>query len=104
MSDKSLTVHEPAGKVLERYAANSLPALMSQHHAIHGLFGAAFEEVGGFGRLVEWIGEDSKNYYDFLRIFVKMAPPPSADLTVREMNITVNNELKRTPLDGDLAE
>jgi hypothetical protein len=102
--DKSLSVVEPAGKVLERYPVNSLPSLMAQHHPIHGLWGAAFEEIGGFSRLVEWIQEDTKNYQFFLAMLVKMAPPPSADLTIREMNVTVNNDLKRTPLDGEIEE
>lgn len=101
-SEKSLSVVESAGKVLDRYPANSLPTMMAQHHPIHGLFGAAFEEIGGFGRLCEWITEDPKNYGDFLKMFVKMAPPPSADLTIREMNVTVNSGLQSTVLDGEI--
>jgi len=104
MTDKSLTITEPAEKVLERYQGNSLPAMMAQHHPINGLFGAAFEEVGGFRRLVQWASEDDKNYYDFIRIFAKMAPPPQADLTVKQMNITVNGKLQKTVLDGELEE
>ena len=102
--DQSLTVYEPAGKVLERYHANSLPALMAQTHPLHGLFGAAFEEVGGFARLTEWVKEDSKNYEFFLKMLLKLTPPPSNDVTVREMNITVNGKLRPTPLDGEIEE
>ena len=95
-------VPEPAQQVLERYPANSLPAAMAAHHPIHGLFGAAFEEVGGFRRLCEWATEDSENYHNFLRIFARMAPPPSTDVTVKQMNITVNGKLRPTPLDGEI--
>ena len=104
MTDKDLTIRDDAGKVLERYSPNSLPAAMAQHHPIHGLFGAAFEEVGGFRRLCEWATEDDTNYHNFLKMFSRMAPPPSSDVTVREMNITVNGKLKPTPLDGEIED
>lgn len=103
MTDTDLTVCEPAEKVLERYNQNSLPALMSQQHPIHGLFGAAFEAVGGFNRLTEWAGEP-KNYGQFLQIFSRMAPPPQSNVSVKQMNITVNPDLQTTVLDGELDE
>ena len=104
MTDKDLTIRNDAGKVLERYPVNSLPSIMAAHHPIHGLFGAAFEELGGFGRLVSWAAEDSENYHSFLKIFSRMAPPAQTDLTVKEMNITVNGKLQRTPLDGEVEQ
>ena len=92
---------EPAGKVLERYEANSLPALMAQHHPIHGIFGAAFEEMGGHANLVSWAKENQSEFY---RIFSRMAPPPQSNVTIKKMEISVNEGLKRTVLDGELQE
>ena len=87
---------EPTEKVLARHEPASLPGQMARHHPIHGLFGAVFEKVGGFARLAVWADE---NYTDFVRVFARMAPPPSADVTVRQMNIQINSEIKETALD-----
>ena len=69
---------------------------MGRHHPIHGLFAQAFEAAGGFNQLVSWAGE---NYGEFIRLFVRMAPPPQFDISARQVNIQVNNALKPSPLD-----
>lgn len=94
-----LVKSESAEQVLAKYDGNSLPAAMATHHPIHGLFGAAFEEVGGHQALVQWARE---NYGDFIKIFAKMAPPANPDINISKMSISVAPELRRTPLDGEL--
>ena len=96
MKDLTLTTE----KVLAQYEPASLVGQMSRHHPIHGIFAHVFEATGGAEQLVEWAKE---NYTDFVRIFSRMAPPASGDVTVRQMNIQVNPQLKRTPLDGEVV-
>ena len=97
-----LELYEPAEQVLAQYDPASLPAQMARNHPIHGIFGAAFEKLGGVNKLVDWAGSDPENYGDFLKLFVKMAPSPSGDVTIRKMEISVNPQLKRTALDGEV--
>lgn len=87
-----------SGELAESDKQPSLPALMARHHPIHGLFGQAFEEVGGIKRLVQWADE---NFDDFVKIFARMAPPPQFDISARQVNIQVNNALRRAPLDHE---
>lgn len=98
---KDLVVKETAEQALERYAPNSLPGLMAAHHPIHGLFGIAFEEAGGAARLTEWAND---HYGDFVKIFSGMAPKAQRDVTVRQMNIQINSDLRETALDGHAEE
>lgn len=90
--------HGTSGKVLETYHANSLPSLMAHQHPIHGLFGAAFEEMGGHERLKKW-AED--HYGDFIRIFAKMVPPPQPGKGEAQGPVELHPALKRTVLDGE---
>lgn len=87
-----------SGKVLERYEGNTLPSLMASQHPIHGLFGAAFEEIGGHERLKEWAKE---NYGDFIKIFSKMAPPPSPKVSVSNMKVEISSALQKPPIEGE---
>ena len=93
-------IKQRSDRLLAQCPPDSLPAQMAKHHPIHGLFGYTFEALGGADRMVEWAQED---YREFIKIFARLAPAPSGDVTVRQMNIQVNPQLKRTPLDGEVV-
>ena len=93
-------IKQRSDRLLAQCPADSLAGQMAKHHPIHGLFGYTFEAVGGVDRMVKFAEED---YLNFIRLFAKMAPTPSGDVTVRQMNIQVNPQLKRTPLDGEIV-
>ena len=64
---------------------------------LDGIMANVFNEVGGEKRLIEWADE---NYGTFIKMMVKLRPnvAPSSGNT-GDINITFNNELKRTELD-----
>lgn len=95
MTDELVPV-EDAAAVLKRHEGNTLPGLMAGFHPIAGLFGAAFEEVGGFNRLKEWANED---YKTFIKIMVGFVPPARFAVPPDKPDeIEVNPLLKETGL------
>ena len=68
---------------------------LEKQHAVHAVFGIAFEEVGGVERLIDW-AED--NYDKFIAIFSKMAPTKEGAGSGK-IQIQINNRLGPGPLD-----
>lgn len=68
---------------------------LEKQHAVHAVFGIAFEEVGGVERLIDW-AED--NYDKFIAIFSKMAPTKEGAGSGK-IQIQINNQLGPGPLD-----
>jgi hypothetical protein len=68
---------------------------LEKQHAVHAVFGIAFDELGGVERLIDW-AED--NYDKFIAIFSKMAPTKEGAGSGK-IQIQINNRLGPGPLD-----
>jgi hypothetical protein len=84
-------------KMRDRHAAarKKLSVVMDEAHPIYGVFGRAFEAVGGEPALADWA---EQNPTDFYRIFSKMVPRDHTQPEA-QINIQINNQLGPTTLD-----
>ena len=75
---------------------------LAQQHAIHGLFGEVFEDMGGKEFLRDWAEENPGR---FITLLTKMTPNMTPINTIQgDVNLVVHNTLGPTALDGDVTD
>ena len=84
------------GEILDDHVARMRTALTAQH-AIHGIFGAVFEKLGGEDRFIEWADE---NYGRYITLLTKMTPGLAPTTGFQgDVHLHVHNSLTPTALD-----
>ena len=83
----------PTSRVVKQLSAQS---------AVHEVFGEVFEELGGRDFLLEWA---KQNPTPFVKLLAGMSPGLMPTQGMQgDINITINNSLGKTPLDGHVME
>ncbi len=84
---------------------NRVARELRAQHVVYGVLGDVFEKIGGVDEMVDWVRRSDKNQGSFYRMFAKAAPSMIPTHGMQgDVNITVNNQLKPTPLDDIDAE
>ena len=90
------------GKLVREDRMSKIRTAMEGQHAIHGIFGKAFQHVGGEERFFEWVDE---NYGTFIKLFVKMTPGLAPTQGFQgDLNLHIHHSLGVTELDGEQEE
>jgi len=94
MAEQELMPEDPSPD--EDYL-NRIKQVLSAQHAIAGMLGEVFEDIGGQQGLTEYAAENRRWFYTSLfKNIPTMAPTVGMQ---GDVNITVNNNLTRTALD-----
>lgn len=75
---------------------------LQKQSPLHGAMGRVYERLGGEEKMLDWAEE---HYGEFLKILVKLAPPPQPDSGGGKGDVIINlpNSLAPGPLDGKVV-